>query len=170
VLEPCCVGCHDVCGRFCAMLSGEYFEDVFDAADQFGASNAIVLFLATFMPIGKLWGKGAVESSMAEVIRRVVGLAGDCAVLRLGFPSIVVLVPGLVDVSELNQRLAEEFQACELETSDGYSIDLKLAIGNSAVGEDGLHAAVSEAASNAEADLSSRYPSEWEYPIVLPNI
>jgi GGDEF domain-containing protein len=156
--------------RFAAVPSRSTFASVLeDRGTEPG--TLLVIFLATFRPIGSQLGIPAVIRASAELARRVKQLAPPGSLVgSLSAWTTGVFVPGRdpAVITNFVAALVHINEHHDLEIEAGGWVEIRAAVGAVPItGTDNdARALLTEAARRATADLG-RFPDDWQYPIVI---
>ena len=151
-----------------AVLTPRAFLDAIGARNKKGA--LVVLFLATFKPISRVFGIPGAELAGKHVHDVVTKLSPpDAIVGSLSWLGIGIFLPGTRGsaAASLVEALISRIESEDLEIRPGEWAELRLAVGLAEFSP-GANAAeiLQEAASLAESD-EARFPDEWRYPVLI---
>lgn len=152
------------------MLSLPSFSSLLRAGTK-GPGWVIVVFLATFQPIGKRFGIPGVQQAAIHLSELVTNLAPEGALVgSVSDLTTGVFVPQVasasIDSYVTSIRMAAAADDLELEAGEWAEIRVAVGVMPISSGEFDAREVTIEAARKAETDLA-KFPQEWAYPIVV---
>jgi GGDEF domain-containing protein len=150
------------------VLTPRAFLDAIDARDQSG--TVVVLFLATFKPISRVFGVPGAELAGKHIHDVMARLSPpDALVGLLSWLATGIFLPGTQRsaAASLVEALISRVESEDLEIEPGEWAELRLAVGLAefSPGAD-VAEVLQEAARLAESD-EARFPEEWRYPVLV---